>query len=396
MPLRPHQTDAVKAMTTFDKGQVIIPTGGGKTMCMIDDAKRLFNLNSVPKTIVVVAPRILLAEQLSSEFLEQNLDGNYNVGIDVLHVHSGETSHYSTTKTEEIEEWYHNSIKNILIFTTYHSLHRISDSREIEIDSIYFDEAHNSVQKNFFPATKHFSNYAKRSYFFTATPKHSLTPLKAGMNDSKVYGNVICQVPAPKLVDEGYILPPKVEVYQTRIMQKDEIFAEVESEQMLNSIDRLDVEKVLICAKSTKQIVNLVSQSDFCYELGLRGYKWMYITAKTGAIINGKKVDREEFFNTLNQWGKDDTRFVVLHHSILSEGINVSGLEAVLFMRNMDYISISQTIGRVIRLGKCHKTHGLVCVPVYNNVGISTARKVQAVVDTVFNRGEPAISVITR
>ena len=390
MPLRPHQTDAVKAMTAFDKGQVIIPTGGGKTMCMIEDAKRLFNLNSVPKTIVVVAPRILLAEQLSSEFLEQ-IDN-----VDVMHVHSGETPHYSTTKTEEIEEWYHNSIKNILIFTTYHSLHRISDSREIEVDAIYFDEAHNSVQKNFFPATKHFSNYAKRSYFFTATPKHSLTPLKAGMNDSKVYGNVICQVPAPKLVDEGYILPPKVEVYQTRIMQKDEIFAEVESEQMLNSIDRLDVEKVLICAKSTKQITNLVSQSDFCYELGLRGYKWMYITAKTGAIINGKKVDREEFFNTLNQWGKDDTRFVVLHHSILSEGINVSGLEAVLFMRNMDYISISQTIGRVIRLGKCHKTHGLVCVPVYNNVGISTARKVQAVVDTVFNRGEPAISVITR
>ena len=42
-------------------------------------------------------------------------------------------------------------------------------------------------------------------------------------------------------------------------------------------------------------------------------------------------------------------RFVVLHHSILSEGINVNGLEAVLFMRSMDYIGISQTIGRVIR-----------------------------------------------
>ena len=216
------------------------------------------------------------------------------------------------------------------------------------------------------------------------------------MNNTDIFGNVICNVPAPKLVEQGYILPPKVEVYKTRLLRKDEIFADVESEQMLNSIDRLDVEKVLICAKSTKQIVNLVSQSDFCYELGLRGYHWMYITAKTGAIIDGKKVNREQFFETLNQWGKDDTRFVVLHHSILSEGINVSGLEAVLFMRNMDYISISQTIGRVIRLGKCHKTHGLVCVPVYNNVGISTARKVEAVVDTVFNRGEPAISVITR
>ena len=391
MPLRPHQTDAVKAMTTFDKGQVIIPTGGGKTMCMIDDAIRQFD--SGFKTIVVVAPRILLAEQLSSEFLEV-IREKYKY-VQVMHVHSGETSHFSTTKPVEIAEWSRFSKGNKIIFTTYHSLHRIQQSYA-HIDTIYFDEAHNSVQKNFFPSVKHFSKYAKRSYFFTATPKHSLTPFKAGMNDSKVYGNVICQVPAPKLVDEGYILPPKVEVYKSRLMRKDEIFADVESEQMLNSIDRLDVEKVLICAKSTKQITNLVSQSDFCFELGLRGYKWMYITAKTGAIINGKKVDREEFFNTLNQWGKDDTKFVVLHHSILSEGINVSGLEAVLFMRNMDYISISQTIGRVIRLGKCHKTHGLVCVPVYSNVGISTARKVEAVVDTVFNRGEPAISVITR
>jgi len=81
-----------------------------------------------------------------------------------------------------------------------------------------------------------------------------------------------------------------------------------------------------------------------------------------------------------------------VHHSILSEGINVKGLEAVLFMRNMDYITISQSIGRVIRLGNCHKKFGLVCIPVYDKVGISTSRRVQAVVDTVFQKGEPAIS----
>ena len=394
MPLRPHQTDAVKAMTTFNKGQVIIPTGGGKTMCMIEDAIRRYDGVTHP-TIVVVAPRILLAEQLSSEFLEV-IREKYKY-IQVMHVHSGETSHFSTTKADMIEKWVKSCKGNKIIFTTYHSLHRLVEA-DVVVDTIYFDEAHNAIQKNFIESVDHYSLpfNALRSYFFTATPKHSRTPFKVGMNNTDIFGNVICNVPAPKLVDEGYILPPKVEVYQTRIMQKGEIYSEVESEQMLNSIDKLDVEKILICAKSTKQITNLISQSDFCYELGLRGYNWMYITAKTGAIINGKKVDREEFFNTLNQWGKDDTRFIVLHHSILSEGINVSGLEAVLFMRNMDYISISQTIGRVIRLGKCHKKHGLVCVPVYSNVGISTARKVEAVVDTVFNRGEPAISVITR
>ena len=384
MPLRPHQTDALDAMAKHNKGQIIVPTGGGKTMCMIEDAKR-------GGTIVVVAPRILLAEQLSSEFLEVLDD------VSVMHVHSGETDHYSSTKVEDIYWWHKYTRGNKIIFTTYHSLDKVKRST-IDVDTIYFDEAHNSVQRNFFPAVEHFAtNWANRCFFFTATPKHSLTPFKAGMNDTKVYGQVIVNVPAPKLVDEGYILPPKVEVYKSRLLRKDEIYADVESEQMLNAIDRLEVDKVLICAKSTKQITGLTSQSDFCYELNVRGYNWMYITAKTGAIINGKKVGRDQFFETLNAWGKDDDKkFVVLHHSILAEGINVKGLEAALFMRNMDYITISQTIGRVIRLGNCHKTHGKVCIPVYNNVGISTARKVEAVVDTVFNKGEPAISTITR
>ena len=393
MPLRPHQNDALDAMANHSKGQIIVPTGGGKTMCMIDDAKRLFNTQEV-STIVVVAPRILLAEQLCSEFLET---GEFN-DVRVMHVHSGETEHFSSTKVDDIR--YHNFLcyeSNQLIFTTYHSLHRVQESN-IVVDTVYFDEAHNSVNRNFFPATKFFgTGGASRNFFFTATPKHSLTPFKAGMNDREVYGDVIINVPAPKLVDEGYILPPKVEVYKSRLLRKDEIYADVESEQMIGAIDKLEVDKVLICAKSTKQIIGLLSQSDFCYELNVRGYSWMTITSRTGAIINGKKVGRDEFFDTLNAWGKDDEKkFVVLHHSILAEGINVKGLEAALFMRNMDYITISQTIGRVIRLGNDKKTHGKVCVPVYNNVGISTARKVEAVVDTVFNQGQPAISVITR
>ena len=105
------------------------------------------------------------------------------------------------------------------------------------------------------------------------------------------------------------------------------------------------------------------------------------------------KVSRDEFFKTLNTWGnEDDRKFIVMHHSILSEGINVSGLEAALFLRNMDYITISQTIGRVIRKGNEKKQFGIVCVPVYDRVGISTAKSVNAVVDTIFNKGEAAVS----
>ena len=382
--LRPHQQTAVDAMLKHDKGQVIIPTGGGKTICMIEDAKKQFDqIGST--TIVVVAPRILLAKQLCSEFLEV-IDN-----AAVYHVHSGETEHFSSTKPALIHNWHRQAYRNQMIFTTYHSLEKIVQSG-ISIDTIYFDEAHNSVQRNFFVPTEFYSRYARRCYFFTATPKHSVTPRKPGMNDSRVYGQVICSVPAPKLVEEGYILPPVVRV--TQLPQGD--FKQSDSQNLLDTIDDNDAEKILIAARSTKQIVRLVSQSDFTFQLERRGYNWMYITSKSGAIINGQKVTREQFFNTLNAWGRDDKKFVIMHHSILSEGINVKGLDAVLFMRNMDYIGISQSIGRVIRLGGAQKTFGLVCVPVADKVGISTARSVQAVVDTVFQKGEPAVSIIRR
>ena len=388
--LRLHQQDALDVMQLQSKGQIIVPTGGGKTMCMIEDAKKQLTENSLPKTIVIVAPRILLAQQLCEDFLE--LIDN----VDVLHVHSGETHHNSTTKADEITYLVNNSTQNLLIFTTYHSLRRVQEA-EIEVDTIYFDEAHNSVQKNFVEATEYHSMYANRCYFFTATPKHSKTPFKIGMNDEDIYGKVLYNVPAPKLVREGHILPPKVIVKKIDVVDDSRFKHEHDCDNVLSTIDDVKVDKILICARSTKQIVNLVSQTDFAYELQTRGYNWMYITAKTGAIINGKKVNRESFFNTLNEWGKEDgKRFVVLHHSILSEGINLKGLEAALFLRNMDYIGISQTIGRVIRKGSESKTYGLVVVPTWDKVGISTARKVEAVVDTVFDKGQPAISVITK
>ena len=392
MQLRPHQEQAIQSMTDNDKGQVIVPTGGGKTICMIMDAvKQLEDYG----TVVVVAPRILLAEQLCKEFMEI-IDKKYN-DVDVMHVHSGKIKGvFSSTNPFQIQQFVEQNLGGRrIIFTTYHSLHRIEESG-INVDTIYFDEAHNSVQKNFFPATDYFSQYAGRCYFFTATPKHSRTPFKVGMNDADVYGDVICNVPAPKLVKQGYILPPKVQVFRSRILKKDELVAERDNEQMISAIDNLDKDKVLICAKSTRQIVSLVSQTDFVQQLAIRGYSWMTITSKTGAIIDGEKVDRETFFDTLNDWGRTNKKFVVLHHSILSEGINVNGLEAVLFMRSMDYIGISQTIGRVIRKGDADKVFGLVCVPVYSNVGITTARKVESVVDTIFNKGQAATTVITR
>ena len=385
--LRSHQATTLNRMSYHKKGQVIVPTGGGKTMCMISDAINEFTRTNISQTIVVVAPRILLAQQLCEEFLEQI------TGVNVLHVHSGETHHTSTTKPENIKTFCIYPLHlHTIIFTTYHSLHRIQEA-DINVDSIYFDEAHNSTAKNFFPSVEHYSAEAKRCYFFTATPKHSLTISKPGMNDCYVYGKVIVNIPAPKLVKEGYILPPKMIVKTINVAEEDVN----ESQHIMDTIDEISVKKVLICPRSTKQIIKLIDQTNFTQELASRDYSCMYITAKTGAYIDGNKVNRDTFFDTLNTWGKDTTkRFVVLHHSILSEGINVKGLEAAIFLRNMDIIGLSQTIGRVIRTGDNDKKYGLVVVPTWDKVGISTSKRLSGVVDTVFNRGEVAISKVRK
>ena len=393
MKLRPHQERIVESMTTNPKGQVIVPTGGGKTLCMIKDAQREFNSCSWDvflkkpqrKTIVVVSPRILLAQQHCEEF-DEFMGLNPMLQSQVLHVHSGDTHHDSTTSSSAIKQWEADNYRyNKLIFTTYHSLHRIQEAK-INVDSIYFDEAHNSVQRHFFPAVEFYSSMDNvRCYFFTATPKYNKSVCTPSMDDEEIYGKEIERISARELIKSGYILPPLLVTKELQMTESGRTPVAKECEHLLATIDEYrGLDKILICARRTTQIVNLVEDTNFCNQLQMRGYNWMYITAKTGAFINGREVDRETFFNTLSAWGKeDDKRFIVLHHSILSEGINVPGLEAALFMRNMNTIAISQTIGRVIRTDNKDKKFGLVVVPIYDKVGISTAKNLTAVVDTI-------------
>jgi superfamily II DNA or RNA helicase len=405
--LRPHQQTALDALSQHSKGVCIFPTGGGKTNVGIFDAVRQFQSN-ISKTIVVVSPRILLAEQLSSEYLE------FITNASVLHIHTGETHHYSSTKPNIIRAWHENISGHKLIFTTYNSLQQLQRA-DISVDTIYFDEAHNSVRRDFFPAVEYFSAEAQRCFFFTATPKYSNVIGKPGMNDFDIYGQIIAKVPAPELVRNGYIIPPKVIASQMRLSVKGEDIAQRDCEYLLQTIQDNPVNKILICAKATKHIIGLLSQTDFAEQLAQEGYSVLHITAKHGAFIDGHKVNREVFFDILNEWGKNsDKKFVVLHHSILAEGINISALEAVVFMRSMDIVGIGQTVGRTLRLhpqdaagirsgalqaGALEtytKSYGLVICPTFDKVSKGTAQKIQSVVDIIFQKGDVAISTINR
>ena len=72
---------------------------------------------------------------------------------------------------------------------------------------MYCDECHNAVQRNFFVSVAAMSLSAKYSYFFTATRRVS-SRHDRGMNNRMVFGDIIENVPAPELINNGSILPP--------------------------------------------------------------------------------------------------------------------------------------------------------------------------------------------
>jgi hypothetical protein len=99
---------------------------------------------------------------------------------------------------------------------------------------------------------------------------------------------------------------------------------------------------------------------------------------------------------------------------VLSEGINISALEAVVFLRSMDVVGIGQTVGRTLRLHPADvaeirsgtlqagdlqsytKSYGLVICPIFDKASTGTVKSVQNVVDIIFEKGDVAVSVIRR
>ena len=395
--LRPHQSQALNVMNEKDLGQIIVPTGGGKTYIMIQDCIKNLNNN----VTVIVAPRILLAQQLCDDFIT-SIDKDLNV----FHAHSGRTKFNSSTKPDEIADYVNNN-SNVIIFTTYHSLSKIVDSG-INIDTIYFDEAHNGTARSFFLSVSAMKHIASRCYYFTATPKISYKHDR-GMNNDKVWGKILLDVDARDLINGGAILPPTIETFPVDThFTKENAFVH-HSLTVINYIDSLtnsDDAKILISVPSSKIMRKMLGNTKLLSDLENRGFEVLHITSKYGAYVNKEKVNRTKFFQTLKNWGEESNKkFVIFHYSILSEGINVSGLTHTLFLRNLNIVEMAQSIGRVIRLHKedannikegnlrsgvislYRKSTGYCVIPTHKSYGTKCYKRIKRVVNDIFTEG---------
>lgn len=407
--LRPHQEEVFSLMREHSKMLTVAPTSAGKSIMMISDAKHRFT-EGESKTILVVAPKLVLCQQLSDEFEK------FVTNVNILHIHSGETKHTRITDFLELAYWCETTAGNKLIFTTYHSLDKIVKA-ELDLDTVYLDECHNAVNRRFYDSVEAISKTAKNFYSLTATPKFSQVASKPGNNNSEVFGSKIHNVKAPELLQNGSILPPVTSVIEVAAYRDKENAHERDFYTLCDAIfNEDDMNKVLVVAPNSKVMMNMISSTSLVEELNDNGYEVLHITSKYGAYVGNRKVSRTEFLDTLSAYGADpDKKFVVLHIGILTEGISVPGIQSCIFLRQQNFISTVQSIGRCIRVNpedtarmqsgelvpgdfdNYLKPFGKVVIPVYTNkVGIATAKRVQNVVNEVFVKGNFVADVIKK
>jgi superfamily II DNA or RNA helicase len=358
--LRPHQQQAfdnviseiVKGNGTAI-GRVVMPTGAGKTFveAALIDYQRASN--SKTRIHLVLAPRILLANQLISEFRKFS-----GLAYRVIAFHSGhyepedETIRWkeaNTTRVSEVEDAYRAAVQSgqdLVVFSTYHSCEKLAG---VDFDTMIADESQYCVTENFNDSIKKLT--ARVKMFFTATERFTASDRGRGLNNNAIYGERLYYISPAELIRLKLIVPPRMHIMygETKNEEASIIHEVCEMAKQQDALTRPDLgfSKILFAMKGTDD-VKTVEDNISKMRATLPEHDIFTITSKTGAKINGVKIRRDQFINEL----KTRENCLIFHYDILSEGIDVDGITGVCLMRNLGLAKLLQTIGRAVRVYK--------------------------------------------
>ena len=290
------------------------------------------------------------------------------------------------------------------MFVTYDSLDRIVSSM-ITVSAVYYDEAHNATKSDNFNAVKFMSAHADHNYFFTATPRYSESGSVdgPGMDNSSVYGEVIANVEFSELVKRGVIVSPLLHlmVSDADTSKMDEVSVNMKTiEEVVDHYESNHADtnnhKILFCTQGTKAIKDLIKAGLHDWATS-RGYKVLTIDSINQGYVNGQnKISKSQFIQQLNDHGNDpNEKLIVLHYSMLGEGIDVKSLTGVVYLRNsLSSIFATQSMGRVIR--NCPgKKYGIVTVVRHDNNTFESYELIKNITEQLVEQGLPVSEIFT-
>jgi len=352
------------------RGRLVMPTGAGKTLTEAVLLDWQFKNNSKTKIHLVLAPRIMLGNQLLGEY--KTFLGKE--AFRAVAFHSGEHiaedgikwKEVATTQKSAVEEAYANAQKlnqHLVVFSTYHSCGKLEG---IEFDTIIADESQYCVAENFNASFRSLTSRVRLA--FTATEKMTASNSGFGLNNVELYGERWYYISPDELIKRGRIVPPRLHIMHGATVDEGASIVsqitEIAQEQIKLTEATLEFSKVLFAMSGTAD-VKTVEDNIKDIRSTFPKHDVFTITSRNGAQINGVEVKRKQFMQDL----KNCENALIFHYDILSEGIDVDGITGVGIMRNMGLSKLLQTIGRAIRLYKpdpSKKPQAWISVPVIN------------------------------
>lgn len=383
---RQHQLEALHSTHNNDREQIIIPTGTGKTRIQI----HIHIQDMIEKTrknetgvYAIGAHRLLLCTQLMDEF--QHMCIECGIPINVLYIGSArhddkhvydryfdkgiDSETYSstyTTQSDEVKAFYEKtraSNRHLIIVSTYHSFDKMACINPIDICT--YDEAHTTIAEDFTGNILEVIDNIKRNYFFTATRK--VYGEDKGMNDESFYGNVFGISPK-KMIQAGEIVLPKIHVMMLENYEKGKVkddnevmlvktviegFTEHKKKLKEDSAHPDNIgAKLLVSCKGSDEL-SLVQDNEtfkkWCQENNIKVFSF---SSRYGSYKDFEKEEnRTQVYEDMKSL-KDTDDCILLHIDILTEGIDLPSITAVMLLRHLNIAKLMQTLGRALRLLK--------------------------------------------
>jgi superfamily II DNA or RNA helicase len=355
-PLRPYQETMhdLTMQAILDpfvrRLQVYSPTGSGKTINFIYLIYVLQKLYKRKLNICITHPRIALSQdQLTRLKEELGTFFHYTSFHSGEHVKgSEEILEKNTTDPEELSSIIDNCEKSHITLSSYKSFHKIAS---MNFDLLICDEAHNLVHKEHYETLRNIG--AAKMVSYTATPVSIiLKDEERGMSDGNLFGEVVAQIAPKDLFSKGYIVPPMIhrniitsdgngEMNVLDIVANAFIF---QREEMKKS--GMKHIKLLVCSRGLADHRQLEEQLEELYErIGER----VPIFAIEGGESRVDGVRKNNRNITINELKSCNESAIVIHYDTINEGIDISGLTGVVFLRNIAQWKLIQAIGRCAR-----------------------------------------------
>ena len=373
--LRPHQRAAVDALDSgVKRGQILLPTGVGKTYVQV--YKILSTLHSLQHkgVAVIAAHRLLLCEQLIKDVARYALETGlpFNIltvasdGMDMqdmamladdLNTDGNLMSRCLVDRATSSQEILDCAAKakalgrHLLVVSTYQSFDRMAG---LCVDVACLDEAHTITEEDKHEKVNVMQPHMAQAFFFTATQVTGCNG--RGMNNTGFYGQKLYEVSPRAAIDSRDILPPAI--HNIRLEGGRPSYAQVikaaykaHREKVLEQSKGLAAPKLLVSVAGVEDMVDLLKDPHFHMWAMESGVNTVGFSSSMGYYKNGLETTRKEALQALRDLGDMDSA-IIMHYDILTEGIDLPNITAVMPLRELCKVKFLQTLGRAARLQK--------------------------------------------